>query len=187
MMRFPQLAAKRALIIACIVFGALVGEFIFLEGTAGVSLPSDRYSAVSSLAVKTKGTRLHFITTNQRFSTVDYSTNHPPRLETLVLRETFYMDRTDGVDGPPDATITVEGIDGNKVRWTFHEPGERGDVVTDNLYVVTSFGNGETGNTYSYFALADGGKVRTNRYVELSRAELEALDLSVAKSWESGQ
>jgi hypothetical protein len=99
------------------------------------------------------------------------------------------MDRKDSVEGPPDATVTVEALRGKDVSWTIHEPGERGDVVTNNLYVVTNnlykvtkYSNGETANIYTYFSLADGRKVRTNQYAELSRDELETLDISVAKS-----
>jgi hypothetical protein len=47
--------------------------------------------------------------------------------------------------------------------------------------MVTAYGGGERGNSYTYFSLADGRKVRTNQYVELSRDELVALDLSIAK------
>ena len=180
MTRFAQLATKREIIIICIGVSALVAEFILLEGTFGVSLPSDRDSAVSSLEIKTKGTELHFITRNRRFTVVDFWTNDP-HSKPLVLRELFFMDRADGAEGPPDATITVEAMSGKDVRWAFREPGERGDIVTNNLYMVTCFGNGESGNTYTYFSLANGRKVRTNRYVELSRDELEALDLPVTK------
>lgn len=176
-MRLAQLATKREIII-CIGVGALIAEFILLEGTLGVSLPSDRNSAVSSVEVKTKGTERHFITRNRQFNVVDYWTDDP-HSKPLVLRELFFMDRTDGAEGPPDATITVEAMSGKDVRWIFHEPGERGEVVTNNLYMVTCFGNGETGNTYTYFSLANGGKVWTNQYAELSREELETLDLSI--------
>jgi hypothetical protein len=106
------------------------------------------------------------------------------------------MDRKDSVEGPPDATVTVEALRGKDVSWTIHEPGERGDVVTNHLYVVTNnlyvvtnnlykvtkYSNGETANIYTYFSLADGRKVRTNQYAELSRDELETLDILVAKS-----
>ncbi|HXO31334.1 MAG TPA: hypothetical protein VN901_03155 [Candidatus Acidoferrales bacterium] len=90
------------------------------------------------------------------------------------------MDREDGVEGPPSATVTVDATNGNNVRWTLHEPGERGDVVTSNLYMVSRFGNGETGNSYTYFSLLDGRKVRTSQYSELSKDQLEALDRSTA-------
>jgi hypothetical protein len=40
------------------------------------------------------------------------------------------MGRTDGAEGPPDATVTVEAMIDKTVKWAFHEPGERGDVVT---------------------------------------------------------
>jgi len=96
------------------------------------------------------------------------------------------MDRTDGAEGPPDATITVEAMRGKDVRWAFREPGERREVVTNNLYMVTCFGNGESGNTYTYFSLADGRQVRTHRYVELSREELETLDLSIGRQRNPG-
>jgi hypothetical protein len=77
--------------------------------------------------------------------------------------------------------VTVEALKGQDVRWTFQEPGERGDAVTGNLYMVRKGSNGEKPNTYTYFSLADGRKIRTSQNVELSRDELEALDLSIAK------
>ena len=57
---------------------------------------------------------------------------------------------------------------------------ERGDVVTSNLYMVSRFGTGETGNSYTYFSLLDGRKARISKYSELSRDQLEALDCSTA-------
>lgn len=64
------------------------------------------------------------------------------------------------------------------MKWTFRELGERGEVVTNKLYMVTKFNGGEIGNLYTYFSLADGQKLRSNQYVPLSTRELEALDLS---------
>lgn len=179
-MQLPKPSRARAFALIVLI-GALVAEFFLLEGTIGISLPSDRNSALSTLEIKAKGTGLHFITRNKRFTVVDFLTAHGSRREALVLRESFFMDREDSVEGPPDATVTVDAMNGKNVRWTFHEPGERGDVVTDNLYMVTRFGGGERGKTYTYFSLADGRKIRTTQYVELSRDELEALDLSIAK------
>jgi len=176
------LPTKRILVIAGIVLAALIAEFFILEGTTGISVPSDRNSALSTLEIKDQGRELHFITRNKRFTVVDFWTDHGTRREALVLRESFFMDRKDSVEGPPDATVTVEALRSKDVSWTIHEPGERGDVVTNNLYKVTKNSNGETPNIYTYFSLADGRRVRTNQYVELSRDELEALDLSIAKS-----
>lgn len=125
-----------------------------------------------------KGTELHYITQNRRFTVVDLTTEHGSSREALILRESFYMDREDSVEGPPKATVTVEALKGRNLRWAFHEPGERGDVVTNDLYMVTNYGGGETGNTYTYFSLLDGRKLRRNRYSQLSNDELEALDRS---------
>jgi hypothetical protein len=91
----------------------------------------------------------------------------------------FSWTRVDGREGPPDATVTVEAMQGNRVTWAFHEAGERGEVVTNKLYMVTKFNGGEIGTLYTYFSLADGQKLRSNRYVPLSTRELEALDLSI--------
>ena len=173
--------AKRIFITAGVVLIALIAEFIVLEGTTGISLPSDRYSALSTLVIKYQGTGLHFITQNSRFSAVDYWTNQGSRMETLVLRESFFADREDGVEGTPRATVTVEAMNGKNVKWTFREPGQRGDVVTDRLYKVTEFGCCDAPSTYTYFSLADGRRVRTKQPVELSGAELQALDLSIAR------
>jgi hypothetical protein len=180
-MHFPNFNAKRVFVITLIVAGALLAEFLVLEGAVGISLPSDRYSALSRLEIKTKGTELHFIAQNHRFTVVDLLTDHGSHREALVLRESFFIDREDGREGPPQATVTVEAIHGERVKWTLKETGDRGDAVTGNLYRVTRAGNGETPNTYTYFSLADGRKVRTMRSVDLSRDELEALDMQIAQ------
>jgi len=163
---------RPSVVIATVVF-IMVAEFLFLEGTVGVSLPGDRYSAVSTLDIKVKGSDGgdHFITRNNRFTVV-----RGP----LVLRETFFVDKADGVEGPPEANVTVQAMSDSMMKWSFHEPGEFGEVVTDRLYMVTRYGNGETGNLYTYFSLMDGRKVQTRRYSQLSTDELVALDRSIA-------
>lgn len=181
MTKFANLATKRVFVIIGIFLSALIAEFLILEGTIGIGRPSDRYSALSSLEIKVQGRELHFITRNKRFTVVDLLKDHGTHIETLVLRESFFMDREDGVEGPPVATITVEAMSGKNVKWTIHEPGQRGDALTDNLYRVSKFGCCDTPPIHTYFSLADGRKVRTNNYAELSRGELEALDLSIAK------
>jgi hypothetical protein len=178
-MRLGNLSPKRAAVVALIVLGIAITEFLIFEGTIGVSLPSDRNSALSTLEIKTKGTDIHFITHNKRFTVVDYWYAHGTRRDVLVLRESFFMDRVDSREGPPDSTVTVEAMQGKRVAWTFREAGERGDAVTNKLYMVTKFNGGEIGNVYTYFSLADGRKLRSNQYVPLSTRELEALDLSI--------
>jgi len=178
-MRFTSLGLKRSITLTLVILGLLMAEFFFLEGTFGISLPSDRYSAVSRLELKTKGLDDHFITHNYRFGTVDYLIAHGKKSQTLVLRESFVADRNRGAEGPPNATVTVEGIRDAKVQWTFQEPGQRGDAVTDNLYMVTKFGCCDAPSVYTYFSLADGRKVRTSKGVQLSTKDLEALDGSV--------
>jgi hypothetical protein len=181
-MPFGQVVKKPAFIFSTLLVIALISELVLLEGTLGVSWPRDRYSAVSHLRVNVKGAGIHYITQNRRFTVVnDFLTEHGTRREALILRETFYSDLEDGAEGPPAATVAVEAVDGKNVRWRFREPGERGDVVTDELYMVTSYGGGEIGNSYTYFSLLDGKKLRTNRYSQLSTNELEALDRSVLK------
>lgn len=181
MTKFANLATKRVFVIIGIFLSALIAEFFFLEGTIGIGRPSDRYSALSSLEIKVQGRELHFITRNKRFTVVDFLTDHGTHREALVLRESFFMDREDGVEGPPNTTVTVEAMSGKNMRWTIHEPGERGDAVTDNLYMVSKFGCCDTPPIYTYFSLADGRKIRTNKYAKLTNDELEALDLSIAK------
>ena len=123
---------------------------------------------------------LHFITQNHRFTVVDFWTAPGSRLETLVLREFVFMDKEEGAEGPPDSTVAVEAMNGHTARWTLHEPGQQGDVLTNNLYRVLKLGCCGAPNTYIYFSLADGRKVVMS-HSELSRAELVSLDGSVAK------
>ena len=170
---------RRPRVVIAAVVVIMVAEFFFLEGTVGVSLPEDRYSAVSTLDIKVKGSDGgdHFITRNSRFTVVEIGS---PARGPLVLRETFFVDKADGVEGPPDANVTVKAMSDSTMKWSFHEPGEFGEVVTDRLYMVTRYGNGETGNMYSYFSLVDGRKVQTRQYSQLSTDELVALDRSLA-------
>src|SRR5690242_13579284 len=153
---------NRAIVFLAVLVVALIAEFFLLEGTVGVSLPKDRHSAASTLEIKVKGSGgdNHFITRNSRFTVVNLRLASPAR-GPLVLRESFFVDKTDGMEGPPDADVTVTAMVDSSVKWSFHESGERGEAVTDHLYVVTRYGNGETGNVYSYFSLMDGRKVRT--------------------------
>jgi hypothetical protein len=169
---------KPVFLFSAVLVIVVIVEFVLLEGTVGVSLPQDRNSAISRLEMSGKGTELHFITQNKRFTVVDLWTAHGSQRQALILRDSFFMDREDSVEGAPDATVAVEAMNGKGVRLTFHEPGERGDVVTSNLYMVTRFGGGEKGNSYTYFSLLDGRKVSCSHYSELSRDQLEALDRS---------
>jgi hypothetical protein len=179
-MNFPKFS-RRFVGTGIIGVSALLAEFLVLEGAIGISGPSDRYSALSRLEISVKGTSLHFITRNSRFSVVDLLTDHGSGHEALVLREVSFCDREDGREGPPDATITVEATVGNSVRWTFQELGESGDVVSNYLYRVKKESNGETPNMYTYFSLVDGRKVHTSRSIQLSGEELESLDSLIAK------
>jgi len=179
-MKFMSPTAKQVLVIGSIVLGALVAEFFILEGTVGIVMPSNRHSAMSSVEIRDKGLEINFVTRNNRFSVVDFYTADGTRRQAMVIRESFFMDRQDGRGGPPNSTVSVEGMIGDNVRWTFQEPGKRGDILTDKVYRVVKESDGWSPNYYTYFSLVDGHKVRVERDVELSRTELEALDLSIA-------
>ena len=181
MKQFVNLTTKQLLLIATVVLGALIAEFLILEGTVGLSLPSERYSALSTLEIQNKRLGLHYVTRNNRFTVIDLLTAHGSGRETLVLRESALIDREDGVEGPPHATVSVQAMEGQNVKWTFHEPGEEGAVASSYLYKVVKSGCCDAPNVYTYFSLADGRKVRTNKYVELSSRELEALDSAIAR------
>jgi hypothetical protein len=176
MSQFVKVVRKPAVVFPVVLVIALIVEFVLLEGTLGVSLPSDRYSAMSRLDVKVKGTAPHFITLNKRFTVVEVLSKRGS--EDLVLRESFFMDQEFGVEGPPNATVTVEAMNGKDVRWTFREPGQRGEPVTGELYQVTKLGCCDAPPTYSYFSLKDGTKLRST-HNKLNSNELEALDASV--------
>jgi hypothetical protein len=171
---------KPVFVFSSVLAIALIAEFVVLEGTLGVSLPKDRNSAVSSVEIKEKGTEQHFITRNRRFTVVELLTEHGTRSEALVLRETVFVDREPSVEGPPNASVTVEALNVRDLRWTFQEPGERGEPVTGNVYLVTKFGCCDAPPTYTYFSLRDGSKLRT-MHNKLNNDELAALDGLVAK------
>ncbi len=176
MARFAAVIRKPAFVLAVILPVALIAEFVVLEGLVGISLPSDRGSAVSSYAIREKGTELHFITRNKRFSVVDLWSKHGSAVEALVLRESFVMDRQEGIEGAK-SMVKVEALDGKAVRWSFEEAGERGQVM-NQVYEVTKFGCCDAPNTYTYFSLRDGKKLRST-HTELNRDEFVALEQSL--------
>jgi len=172
MSRMRVVIRKPVFILSVILPLALIVEFFLLEGLLGISFPSDRGSAVSTYEIREKGTDLHFITRNRRFSIVDLYTRHGSASETLVLRESIATDRQDGIEGNR-STVKVEALDGKSVRWSFEEPGDRGQVM-DQVYEVIKFGCCDAPNTYTYFALRDGKKLRAV-HSELNSEELSAL------------
>jgi hypothetical protein len=89
-----------------------------------------------------------------------------------VLRETIATDRREGVEGDR-STVTVDALDGTLFMRSFEEPGERGQVI-GQVYEVTKFGCCGAPNTYTYFALRDGKKLRA-LHTELNSDELADL------------
>ncbi len=178
-MRLANLSTRQIFAIVSLVVGALIAEFFILEGTIGVVEPSNRNSALSSVEIRREGFEIHFVTRNRRFSVVDFLTEHGTRRQTMVIRESFFMDRQDGREGPPNATVAVEGMIDGRIRFSFQEPGERGDILTDRVYRVIKTSNGESPNFYIYFSMIDGRKLRIERNVELSTRDLITLDSSI--------
>lgn len=140
---------------------------------SGISIPFDRGSAVSSYEIREKGKELHFVTCNKRFSIVDLWSRNGSAVEALVLRESFVTDRQEGIEGD-NSTVTVEAVDGKSIRWSFEEPGKRGQPL-NQIYEVTKFGCCDSPNTYSYFSLRDGKKLRTT-HTQLNPDEFAALE-----------
>jgi hypothetical protein len=176
MSAFEQVVTRPAFIFAVILPVALIAEFAILEGRVGISLPTDRGSAVSSYEIREKGTELHFITRNKRFTIVDLWSKGGSAVKALVLRESFVMDRQDGIEGA-NSTVIVEALDGAAVLWSFEEAGESGRV-RNQVYEVTKSGCCDAPNTYTYFSLRDGNKLRTT-HTELSGDEFKALERSL--------
>src|ERR1700681_4944886 len=135
---FTRVAKKPVFILAVILPVALIAEFAILEGVVGISLPSDRGAAVSSYEILEKGKELHFITRNKRFSIVDVWSKHGSAVDALVLRESFVMDRQEGIEGA-NSVVKVEALDGKAVSWSFEVAGERGQAI-NQIYEVTKFG-----------------------------------------------
>jgi hypothetical protein len=91
------------------------------------------------------------------------------------------MDWEPYLEGPPKATVIVEALSGGKVKWTFREPGDRGEVLGTHLYEVYRMSDGERPFVYSYFSLVDGTKVLVKNDVKLTQDEFVALDSSLSK------
>lgn len=176
MSRIAAVIRKPVFILAVILPLALIAEFVFLEGLLGISLPSDRGSAISSYEIREKGTELHFITKNKRFSIVDLWSKHGSAVEAQALRESFVIDRQEGIEGA-GSRVKVEALDGKTVKWSFEEAGERGQAI-NQLYEVTKFGCCDAPNMYTYFSLRDGKRLRST-HTELNRDEFAALEQSL--------
>jgi hypothetical protein len=176
MSRLAAVIRKPVFILVVILPVALIAEFVILEGVLGISLPSDRGSAVSSYEIREKGTELHFITRNKRFSIVDLWSRHGSAVEALVLRESFVIDRQEGIEGA-NSMVKVEALDSKAVKWSFEEAGESGQAM-GQVYEVTKFGCCDAPNTYTYFSLRDGKKLRST-HTELNRDEFVALEQSL--------
>jgi len=160
-----------------LIFFAALLELIVLEMTVGVSLPSDRASAKSTVVIKNVGTGLHFVTDNKRFSVVDYEDKFG--MHALVLRESVNTDREDGVEGSR-GTVTVEAfLDNitNSPLWRIQQEGHEGEVEGD-LYTITKRACCDAPTTYIYFSLRDGRKVYEGTN-ELNRAQWDEIDSSI--------
>src|SRR5271167_237069 len=114
MSRLTLAIRKPAFILAIMLPVALIGEFVALESLHGISFPWDRGSAVSSYEIREKGTEVHVITRNKRFSIVDLWSRHGSAVEALVLRESFMIDKQEGIEGD-SSMLKVEALDGNAV------------------------------------------------------------------------
>jgi hypothetical protein len=122
------------------VVAVALAELFVLEGTFGISLPSDRHSAISTVEIRTQALETHYVTHNRRFTVVENAPGTIVNGEPLVLRQHFFVDQQVGKEGPPDASITIEAMRGGNLKWSFQAPGERGDAVT-------SYGDPEKPNT----------------------------------------
>ena len=176
MSAFASLIRKPVFTLAVVLPVALVAEFILLEGFPGISLPWDRGSAVSSYEIREEGRDVHFVTRNKRFSIVDLWSKHGASLEALVLRESVFTDRQDGIEGD-QSTVKVEALNGKAANWSFEEAGERGQPL-GQIYEVTKLGCCDAPNTYTYFSLRDGRKLRST-HTELNSDDLAALEKSL--------
>jgi hypothetical protein len=128
---------------------------------------------MSSYEIREKGTELHFITRNTRFSIVDLWSRNGSAVEALVLRESFVTDRQEGIEGDR-SMLKVEALDGKVVKWSFEEAGERGQAI-NQVYEVTKFGCCDAPPTYTYFSFRDGKKLRS-AHTELNRDDFTALE-----------
>ncbi|HLW86763.1 MAG TPA: hypothetical protein VKR60_16210 [Candidatus Sulfotelmatobacter sp.] len=92
------------------------------------------------------------------------------------MREWFVTDRQEGIEGDRSA-VKVEALDGKAVRWSLEEAGERGKARGE-VYEVTKFGCCDAPNTYTYFSLRDGSKLRS-AHTELNANDYAALEKSL--------
>jgi len=145
---------RRFVLLTGVVTVIVIGEFFFLEGTIGISLPGGRASAPSTFSIRLKGKGVDYITDNKRFVVVDDDDVW------LVLRESLRTDYRIGMEGS-NSTVTVEAFDGgdlNRLKWKLQEAGDRGEVY-DTFYKVTKGGCCDSPNRYTYYSLHDGRRL----------------------------
>jgi hypothetical protein len=130
-------------------------------------LPWDRGSAESTYELRVEAGEDHYITGNKRFSIIGSGS------DAIVLRESDTADGQGGVEGSV-STVKVEVLKRGSVKFSFEEPGERGETV-DRVYEVTKYGCCRAANTYSYFSLLDGTKLLSSSHSKLSQQELYSL------------
>ena len=55
---------KQVMMTVVAIVGIALAEFFVLEGTFGISLPSDRHSALSTAEIRTQALETHYVTHN---------------------------------------------------------------------------------------------------------------------------
>jgi hypothetical protein len=160
--------AKLAIILSLILVGVGLAGFVVYK-TRGIAIPSGARQARSSVSILLKDQDVHVITDNKRFTVLNFSPSYQipdPKAQQLLLLESFWSDRRDGVEGQL-GRVTVEASEitlaghGGKL-WTLQEDGDEGKLDGDRFYKVVKYGCCDAPNVYSYFFLGNGQKIYTS-------------------------
>ena len=167
-MQNRKLMAKFAIVLSLILVGVGLAGFVVYK-TRGIAIPSGTRQALSSVSILLKDQDVHVITDNKRFTVFDFSPSYQipdPKAQQLLLLESFWSDRRDGLEGQlgrvtvEASEITLTGYGGN--LWTIHEDGDEGKLDGDRFYKVTKYGCCDEPDVYTYFFLGNGQKVYTS-------------------------
>ena len=167
-MRNRKLLARFAIVLSLILVGVGLAGFVLYK-TRGIAIPSGTRQARSSVSILLKDQDVHIITDNKRFTVLDFSPSNQfpdPKVQHLLLLESFWSDRRDGVEGQlgrvtvEASQITLAGPGGN--LWTLQEDGDEGKLDGERFYKVIKYGCCDAPNVYSYFFLGNGQKIYTS-------------------------
>jgi hypothetical protein len=146
--------------IAVVLIIVLFGLQNTHSGAETKTVPSYRAES-SAYAVRGKDAWT-YVTENRSFRFAEVLGDTGNYEAELLLEEAYHNERTDGIEGVRGNTTvkawTLEHGSQRKLRWTFHEAGNEGELE-DRFFRVTAWGCCDIPTVYSYYNVLTGKKV----------------------------